>query len=415
MVEVIGATHTINCSLKISGSKSISNRLLILNEVLNLKLSFENLSDSDDTQLLQNALAVIKNKSSAVINVQHAGSDMRFLTALLAITSGEWTLTGSERMKQRPIGELVNGLKKLGANIQYLEQENFPPIKINGKKLMGGSIEIDGSQSSQFISALLLIAPTLERGLELKLKGTLVSRPYIDMTLDLLKQFGVKITNTNQIIHIKHSTFNIQHSTFLIESDWSSASYWYSICALSPKSTVALNYFSKKSLQADSVLPKLYEQLGVITEYNENGIILTNTATQLNEFNYDFTNCPDIAQTIAVTCFGLGIKATLIGLQTLKIKETDRILALKTELEKLGAMVQIANNSISIQSKPNFQLSTFNFQFSTYNDHRMAMSFAPLAGVYHKILIQHPHVVSKSYPTFWEDLKTAGFSVNLPA
>lgn len=414
--------HILNSTIRLSGSKSISNRLLILKEVLGLDVTLENISPSEDTQHLQKALDQIKNKTSATIDIGHAGTDMRFLTAYLAIKEGEWVLTGSERMKQRPIVELVNALHSLGADISYLEKENFPPLKIKGKKLQGGNIEIDGSISSQFISALLLISPAFENGLELTLKNDVVSWPYILMTLDLLSEFGSKVStilNTIKTTPTQNKKQEIRNKTFFIESDWSAASYYYSIVALSKNSTITLSGLKRSSSQGDSVLTEIYKELGVSSEFKDDKLILTKNLNSTKSFKYDFTNCPDLAQTVAVTCFGLGIKAELTGLKTLKIKETDRIAALKTELEKFGADVNITENSIQINDKrlrTQDGLSTIDYRLltiKTYNDHRMAMSFAPLALVFGQLSIQDHRVVSKSYPLFWEDLKSVGFSVNL--
>jgi 3-phosphoshikimate 1-carboxyvinyltransferase len=423
MLTIKAPKSEIKYAIKLSGSKSISNRLLILNEALAFNLSLENISDSEDTLLLKQALLQIKNKSHSIIDIHHAGTDMRFLTAYLATKPSEWVLTGSERMKQRPIAELVTALKTLGADINYLEKEGFPPLKINGKKLRGGNIQVDGSISSQFISALLLIAPIFEDGLELTLKNQIVSWPYIKMTLDILSKCGIEVKHSDNIITILNSSLithhasRITHQSFVVESDWSSASYWYSICALSKNAVIELSYLTPNSLQADSVLPQLYNQLGVETTFKETSIVLSNKQTSIQEFSYDFINCPDIAQTIAVTCFGLGIKATLTGLKTLKVKETDRIVALKNELEKFGATVDITDDSINIKdTRHKMQDTRYENQgteyIETYNDHRMAMSFAPLALIYNNISIQHPEVVTKSYPRFWEDLKSVGFSVN---
>ncbi len=340
-----------NTNIRLSGSKSISNRLLILKEILALNITFENISTSEDTQHLQRALEQIKNKKTTTIDIGHAGTDMRFLTAYLATKEGDWILTGSDRMKQRPIGELVNALQTLGADISYLEKENFPPLKIRGKKLPGGKTEIDGSISSQFISALLLIAPKFENGLELTLKNEIVSRPYILMTLDLLSEFGIKVStvlNTIKILPTPNEKQETRNKTFFVESDWSAASYWYGLVALSKNGTVTLNGLTKSSSQGDSVLPEIYKELGVSSEFKEGQLILTKKSTSTKSFAYDFTNCPDLAQTVAVTCFGLGIKAELTGLKTLKIKETDRILALKTELEKFGAAVDFTSDSLTI-------------------------------------------------------------------
>jgi len=413
MLQLSAPEHIKKATIQLAGSKSISNRLLILNEVLDLNLILENNSTSEDTLHLQRALKQLKNKKGGTIDIHHAGTDMRFLTALLATKEGEWILTGSERMKQRPIGELVNALRSLGAEISYLEKENFPPLKIKGKKLKGGQLEIDGSISSQFTSALLLISPTFEDGLALTLKNEIVSWPYILMTLDLLSQFGLKVSTVLNTINVsptpKQETRN---KKFSVESDWSAASYWYSIVALSKNVEITLTGLNKSSSQGDCVLPKIYEELGVSSQFTNKGLLLTQSSNVSSKFEYDFTDCPDLAQTVAVTCFGLGIKAKLKGLKTLKIKETDRILALKTELEKFGANVEITSDSLTILETRNKKPETRN-PINTYNDHRMAMSFAPLSLAYGPLNIQNPEVVSKSYPLFWEDLKSVGFSVNL--
>lgn len=409
MIHIKALQYPINANIELPGSKSISNRLLIIRAILKLETRFKNLSDAEDTILLAKALGKIQNAKSATIDIEHAGTDMRFLTAYLSVTEGEWIITGSDRMKERPIGELVNGLKKFGAEISYLENEGFPPLKIKGKKLEGGKIEINAGISSQFISALLLIAPTFINGLELKLTGEIVSWPYIQMTIDLLKHFGISIEAENNLITIKNSESDVHHSTFAIESDWSSASYYYSVMALANKADIILMQYSKESIQADSVLPEIYDSLGVKTEFIRTGIKLSKKEINISEFNYDFTNCPDIAQTLAVTCLGLGIKANLTGLRTLKIKETDRIIALKNELEKFGAEINVTNDSIKIIPKASLPISKIHIQ--TYNDHRMAMCFAPLVLKCGELKIENPDVVEKSYPAFWEDLPLVGVEV----
>ena len=313
-------------------------------------------------------------------------------------------------MKKRPIGELVSALKSLGAEIKFLEKENYPPLEIKGKIILGGALKIDASQSSQFISALLLISPKLKNGLVLTLKNRIVSSPYIEMTAALLKKFNVPISKLKNTYTVNSSTKSKQIKVIKIESDWSSASYWYSICALSKNAKIELNFLNKKSLQSDSILPELYKILGVETKYKKNSIIISRKKLETKSINYNFINCPDIAQTFAVNCFGLGISAKLNGLSTLKFKESDRIIALKTELEKMGAKLVITNNSIELKKS---KLIPFEGLIETYNDHRMAMSFSPLALVYNSIKIANPEVVSKSYPRFWKDLKSVGFSVNL--
>jgi 3-phosphoshikimate 1-carboxyvinyltransferase len=412
MMELLKPKSPIKVSITLTGSKSISNRLLILNEVLGMNLEFGNLSTSEDTLLLQNALGQVKKGGEQMIDIQHAGTDMRFLTALLATRAGTWTLTGSNRMKQRPIGELVNALRQLGAEIHYLEKENFPPLQIYGKELSGGTLKIDSSQSSQFVSALLLIAPALKNGMQLSLEGDPVSYPYIHMTLRLLNVFGIRYGQSGNTISVLPSSAQLPALPVEVESDWSSASYWYSICALSPGSEIRLRSLPEQSLQADAVLPALFQPLGVITEFGHNhSVLLRQNNVSTSAFQYDFTHCPDIAPTLAATCFGLGIAAELRGLKTLKIKESDRILALKTELEKLGAMVQATDESLQISGTPTLNSGIMSIE--TYNDHRMAMSFAPLALVLGHMNILDPGVVTKSYPGFWEDLKSAGFNVNL--
>lgn len=409
MIQIFPPKGVIKTEIELPGSKSISNRLLMIRAISGLPIHFKHLSDSEDTILLAKALGQVKGKKSGTININHAGTDMRFLTAYLSIKEGEWVVTGSERMKQRPISELVNALKSLGANIAYLEKEGYPPLKIKGKTLHGGRIEMDGSISSQFISALMLIAPALDEELEIILKGNIVSVPYIKMTCELLKLFGVYVVFNGNKINVGPAPFNILNDHFLVEADWSAASYWFNLVALSNGGEVELKYLDKVSLQADSVLPDLYSRLGVRTEFMDRSVYLRNKEKDVDEFEYDFTNCPDIAQTIAVTCFGLGIKAHLTGLQTLKIKETDRIFALKTELEKLGAVVEATGNSLKIV--PPKEFSQKDVVISTYNDHRMAMSFAPLACKYASLKLENPDVVDKSYPAFWDDILQAGFEL----
>ena len=386
---------TVNGTIQITGSKSETNRLLILQQFYP-NLTIENKSNSDDSVLMQKALA----SKAGEINIGHAGTAMRFLTAYFSVKEGaEIVLTGSHRMKVRPIKILVEALTSLGANIQYLEKEGFPPLKISGKKLTKDFVEIEGNVSSQYISALLLMAPILQNGLKLKFKGEVTSVPYIKMTLQLLAELGIDYVWEDNLITVLPRPA-IDPKTVVVESDWSSASYYYSLCALSAKSEITLSSYKINSLQGDSVLATIYENLGVSTEFSENAIILKNKQTlNLQPLNLNLINAPDIAQTIAVTCFGLGIECYLTGLHTLKIKETDRLVALKTELEKLGGEVILTNESLHLQ--PSTRINE-NICIATYDDHRMAMAFAPLA-VKVAIEIEDPGVVSKSYPTFWED------------
>lgn len=394
----------------ITGSKSETNRLLLL-QALYPNLTLENTSNSDDSEVMSKALqnAQPATRNPQLIDVHHAGTAMRFLTAFFAIQEGkEVILTGSTRMKERPIKILVEALKQLGAEISYEEQAGFPPLSIKGKKLTRSKVSLPANVSSQYISALLLIAPKLENGLELTLEGEITSVPYIKMTLTLLNEIGVETSFVDNIISV-HSQFTIHNSQFTIESDWSSASYWYSIMALSEIGTeITLSSYKPNSLQGDSALVEIYSAFGVETIFENNSILLRKTHNpKLTTHNLQLNNCPDIAQTIAVTCFGLGLPCHLTGLHTLKIKETDRLEALKAELTKLGAHVTVTNDSLTLSQSENINP---NISIKTYQDHRMAMAFAPLA-LKVPIVIEEAEVVSKSYPTFWTDLKSAGFSV----
>ena len=388
-------TNLINGEIQITGSKSETNRLLILQQFYP-NLTIENLSNSDDTELLKKAL----NSNSTEINIGHAGTAMRFLTAFFAIkTNSDVILTGSERMKERPIKILVDALNSLGAKITYLEKDGFPPLKISGRKLENNKVEIEGNVSSQYISALLLIAPQMPNGLTLTFKGAVTSVPYIKMTLELLTSLGIKYTWVENNITIFPKQ-KIANKIIVVESDWSSASYFYSLVALQKNASVTLSSYKKRSLQGDAVLAEIYKNLGVKTVFEENKIILKNmNDLDVKSLKLDLTNSPDIAQTIVVTCFGLEIECKLTGLHTLKIKETDRLVALKTELEKLGATVVITNDSLYLKSSTKM---VENISIATYHDHRMAMAFAPLA-IKVPILIQDSNVVSKSYPEFWDD------------
>ena len=388
--------------IQISGSKSESNRLLILRQLYsNLKL--ENLSDSDDSKYLMRAL----QSNKELIDIGHAGTAMRFLTAYFAAKEGrETVLTGSERMQNRPIKILVEALRKLGADIQYINKDGYPPLRIKGKVLVKNIVQINGNVSSQYISALLLMAPSLENGLEIELLGEITSRPYLEMTLTLLKDLGISCTFNGNIIKVlpKHK---IEDTTIVVESDWSSASYFYSLIALSGEGAmVELSSYKKESLQGDSCLADIYKSLGVETSFGEYAIILKKTSAILNDseetLELDLRNAPDIAQTIAVSCFGLGIACNLTGLHTLKIKETDRLVALDAELTKLGAEISVSNDSLHLKASNKIHK---NKSIPTYHDHRMAMAFAPLA-LKVPITIEEADVVSKSYTSFWEDFES---------
>ena len=398
-------------TIVITGSKSETNRLLLL-QALYPNIKLENTSYSDDSDVMVAALqqSKINNQKSTIINVHHAGTAMRFLTAYFAIQeNSEIILTGSTRMKERPIKILVDALNQLGASIVYEEKERFPPIKILGKKLSNNKVSLPATISSQYISALLLIAPKLDYGLELNLEGEITSISYIKMTLAMLNEIGVETSFINNKIKINQKSKIVNHKS-TIESDWSSASYYYSIIALSDVGTkISLSNYKKDSLQGDASLVEIYKNFGVATVFNQNSITISKSAIcNLKSFICNLQSSPDIAQTIAVTCFGLGIECNLSGLHTLKIKETDRLEALKTELSKLGAKISVTNNSLHL-NKSNTILE--NVTIKTYQDHRMAMAFAPLA-LKTSLIIENAEVVSKSYPTFWEDLKSIGFSIS---
>ncbi len=392
--------------LEITGSKSESNRLLIL-KALYPQIQIENLSESDDTLVLKRAL----ESGEGQIDVHHAGTAMRFLTAFLARKVGsEVVLTGSERMQERPIGILVDALRALGAEILYLNKEGYPPLRIKGKSFDKKEVTIPAHTSSQYISALMLIAPSLPHGLIIHLQGEITSVPYINMTLSLMKRVGIAGKFENATIIIP-SQPNLGPISCIVESDWSSASYFYSIVALSEGIRLKLSSYRYHSLQGDAALSRLYESLGVKTTFleSEQAIVLTLLPNfKLPErLTLNLVNTPDIAQTIAVSCFGLGIGCLLTGLHTLKIKETDRLLALQCELQKMGATIEVTENSLTLQPS-NFLNS--NVVVHTYSDHRMAMAFAPLA-LKGSLKILDSEVVSKSFPSYWEDLKTLGFSI----
>ena len=406
--------------LQITGSKSETNRLLLL-QALYPNLTIENTSNSDDSEVMAKALSTACQ--TELVEVHHAGTAMRFLTAFFAIQENrEVVLTGSSRMQERPIKILVDALRQLGAEITYELNEGFPPIRIIGKKLIQNKVSLYADVSSQYISALLLIAPKLENGIELTLIGEITSIPYIKMTLSLLNEIGVETSFVGNLISVKPLVTPSMSSraqsrdegpnpkSLIVESDWSSASYYYSIVALSEIGTsITLSSYKKNSLQGDSVLVEIYKKLGVETKYNsDNSISISKSFNiQPKTINLNLNNAPDIAQTIAVTCFGLGLDCHLEGLQTLKIKETDRLEALKNELEKLGAKVSTTDESLTLVSTG---ILRSNIKIKTYQDHRMAMAFAPLA-VKTEIVIEDAAVVSKSYPDFWNDLKKIGFII----
>ncbi len=398
------STDHLQANIPITGSKSESNRSLLL-QALYPNVTIGNLSNSDDAEVMQKGLKIEKG----VVDIHHAGTAMRFLTAYFASQEGrEVTLTGSKRMTERPIKVLVEALQSLGADITYGKDHGYPPIHIKGKRLVKTQVSLPATISSQYISALLLIAPSLENGLELDLIGKITSVPYIKMTLALLSGIGVENSFEGNRITVRPKA-SVDTVQLVVESDWSSASYFYGIVALCAVGTqITLSSYKKDSLQGDSVLAGLYRSFGVETVFTENSIILKKTSTHETEpLDFELANAPDIAQTIAVSCFGLGMGCHLTGLHTLKIKETDRLEAMHTELSKLGAHISVTDRSLTLHPSDTLRKDV---AIDTYHDHRMAMAFAPLA-LKTSLFINDAEVVSKSYPDFWEDLEKLGIGV----
>lgn len=397
--------QTIKSNIKLPASKSISNRAIILNALGMSPYPIENLSDCDDTQVMIDAFA----KGESLIDVKAAGTSMRFLTAFLSRIPGDWIITGTERMQERPIHILVDALNSLGARIEYLGKLGYHPLKIKGSALDGGEIHLSGSVSSQFISALLMIAPTMTKGLIIHLEGEVISVPYIRLTLGMMEQYGVKAYWEDKTIRLYPEEY--RPVKYVVESDWSAASYWYEMAALSTKDTkIELQGLFKNSMQGDSKVADLFLDLGVDTEFTDDGVILTKSDRVTKKMFHNFVNEPDLAQTFAVTCCMMGIPFLFTGLQTLKIKETDRIEALKRELKKLGFILHDRANSM-LEWDGERCFPTENAVIKTYEDHRMAMAFAPAAIKLSEINIDEPKVVSKSYPQYWKDLQKVGFEI----
>ena len=392
-------------TVKLPGSKSISNRALILNALSLSNYEIENLSVCEDTRVIKDAFASNTNE----FDVRAAGTAMRFLAAFLACVEGEWILKGTERMHQRPIHPLVDTLITLGAQIEYLGNKGYPPLKIKGRKLEGGEVYLTANVSSQFISALIMIAPTMKFGLTLHLEREVISRPYIHLTQKMMSDYGVRIKWIENTIKVEPQPYIA--TPYSVESDWSAASYWYSFVALMPEAEVRLKGLRKESMQGDANIINLFADLGVSTGFEEYGVILRKKNVVRGKFFHNFINEPDLAQTFAVTCCLLNIPFFFSGLQTLKIKETDRIYALITELEKLGYVLHETENGI-LEWDGERCLTDETIVIETYDDHRMAMAFAPASIVFKNMYINHPEVVTKSYPTFWDDLIQGGFKLN---
>jgi 3-phosphoshikimate 1-carboxyvinyltransferase len=398
--------QTLKGSIVLPSSKSIANRALIIHALSYSPYPIENLSDSDDTRVMEQVF----NSNTNHFDIGHAGTAMRFLTAFLSQIVGEWTITGSDRMKQRPIGILADALHKLGAKIEYLENDGFPPLKIYGSHLKGCVLELDGSVSSQYISALLMIAPTVEGGLTLRLKNKIMSRPYIEMTLKLMEQFGVKNVWKGNEIRIAEQQYKAR--PFSVEADWSGASYWYEMAVLAGEVDLELTGLTTESLQGDAMIAKWFEQLGIKTTATEKGSRLTKNGQVLPKFlQLNFIENPDVAQTFAVLCVMKQIPFHFTGLETLKIKETNRIAALQDELAKFGTrLVEPVHGELKWDGTFPLEKQAVP-EIETYHDHRMAMAFAPACQTYGSVEILDPMVVTKSYPSFWDDLQKVGFVV----
>lgn len=411
----LSAPKKLDATVALPASKSISNRALIIYALSGGHIMPQNLSDCDDTEVIINAIRYMPD----VIDIKAAGTAMRFMTAYLSLMRGTHTLTGTERMKKRPIKILVDALRSLGAEISYLEEEGFPPLSITGTKLTGGVLEMSGSVSSQYISAVLMIGPMLDKGLELRLTGDIISRPYIDLTLYMMNEFGADADWTSaDTITIKPVPYKTRE--YLIENDWSGASYWYEMMALmdNPDAKLMLTGLKDGSKQGDSVARYIFSMLGVKTVFESKTsrkpqtVTITANGRCLPRLEYDFINSPDLAQTFVVTCAAKGVRFHFKGLSTLKIKETDRIEALKKEMRKLGYVIESRNDSELIWDgetcEPQMEKG-----IDTYEDHRMALAFAPYALKSGEIIINNPQVVTKSYPHFWESLEEVGFKIEV--
>jgi len=398
-------------SIRLPGSKSISNRLLVMIKLAESNTVFENLSTADDTIRLLKSLNEIETCYSSripmIVDAGNAGTVFRFLTAYLSVSEGKWLLTGTERMKKRPVGGLVKALNELGADIVYTGDKNYPPLRIEGSELQGNSVRVKASKSSQFVTALMLIAPYLENGLVIELKQKPVSFSYIKMTASLMNQFGAHVRLEEKTISIKQGNYKLKE--MYVEPDWSSASYWYEIVALSNDADIFLTGFVKNSIQCDSICADLFKQLGVNTTFKKDGIRLQSAGKLTTSFEFDFTDYPDLVPAVAVTCTARQIPATFNGISHLKYKESDRLNSMSKELLKIGTKLEIGKGSLKLAPSKSFNLKK-KTAFDTHGDHRIAMSLAPLVLKFKELTINDPDVVTKSYPGFWEDIKSIGLA-----
>lgn len=400
-------------TLKISGSKSISNRVLIMSELSEEEtdqINFSNLSEADDTTRMVFYLNQIKTCSNQnlplVINAENAGTVMRFLASFLSVKDGNWLLTGSERMLKRPIGILISSLQDLGSEISYAAENNYPPLLIKGGKLSGGELDMDASVSSQFITSLMLISPLMKKGLTIRFAERPVSLPYIEMTKRLMQIFNINIQLEDTFVKINPSKYQIKE--LKIEPDWSSASYWYETAALAESSDIFLKGFKKDSVQGDSCVWEIFNELGVRTSFDNDGISISSSHKNTHHFKFNFTDAPDLVPAVLTTCAAKKIKATINGVEHLKHKESDRMQALTNELAKIGAIISSKDGTYHLNFDESISIEK-KLVFKTYKDHRLAMCFSPLVLIFDNITIKDKDVVEKSYPAFWNDLKKLKF------
>jgi 3-phosphoshikimate 1-carboxyvinyltransferase len=404
MIKISSKSKTISGSINLEASKSISNRLLIIRELCDNKFNIENLSNAKDTRILTKILNDFKSQKD--IDCKDAGTALRFALAFLATKDGNWVVSGSKRMHERPIKPLVDCLLELGTEIKYLNKNGFPPIEIKGGELKSEKLIIKGNISSQFISALLMIAPKLENGIHLEIVSKVLSKPYIKMTLELMSEFGINYSWKNNLIKIEKQSYI--GKKMMVENDWSAASFWYSFVALSKTGQIEIPKLNKSSIQGDSILSEIFSNLGVKTSFKKNSIILSRNSKSVKELNLDLSNYPDLGLPLIVTCSGLGIKAHLKGLKNLQIKESKRLEVIQKELKKFNINTQIDNSSISIKENQKIEQPTS--IIDCHNDHRIPMSIAPLSMKINCISFENKNVVNKSYPDFWKDLEVAGIS-----
>lgn len=405
--KVLKESETLQSEIMLPASKSISNRLLVMRSLEKALVHFDNLSESEDTYMMRLYLSLIATCSDSsipmVIDAHNAGTVFRFLTAYLAQKHGKWLVTGSDRMKQRPVDDLVTALRSVGAQIEYTEEEGFPPLMITGKRLSGDEVEINASKSSQFVSAMMLIAPHFTKGLKIKLTGKPVSTSYIDMTLKLMKEFLVDVDYKDREIQVQHGHYFVRKLT--VEADWSSAAFWYQMVAFQPGARISLPGLQDKSTQGDRFLVEVFEKLGVKTEFSEEGAVLTHAGKVLSEIRFDFSDAPDIVPSVMTTCAALGVKGFFKGIEHLRVKESDRIESMQNELGKIGAQIVKKGNGYELIPE---KKTPGSLVFEIYGDHRIAMCLAPLALLYDEVKVEDPEVVVKSYPNYWRDLESTG-------